>query len=43
MAAVMLLPLVWGIDGVWISVAAAEFMAMALSFLFMVIKRKKYY
>jgi len=42
-AAVMLLPLVRGVDGVWISVAAAEFMAMALSFLFMVIKRKKYY
>jgi len=43
MTAVMLLPLVWGVDGVWISVAAAEFMAMALSFLFMSIKRKKYH
>ena len=42
-AAVMLLPPMRGVDGVWISVAAAEFMAMALSFLFMVIKRKKYY
>ena len=40
MTAVML---VWGVDGVWISVAAAEFMAMALSFLFMSIKRKKYH
>lgn len=43
MAAVMLLPPMRGVDGVWISVAAAEFMAMALSFLFMFIKRKKYY
>ena len=42
-AAVMLLPLVWGIDGVWISIVVAEFMAMALSFLFMAIKRKKYH
>lgn len=42
-AAVMLLSLVWGVDRVWISVAAAEFMAMALSFLFMAIKRKKYH
>ena len=43
MAAVMLLPPMRGVDGVWIFIAAAEFMAMALSFLFMVIKRKKYY
>ena len=43
MTAVMLLPPMRGVDRVWISVAAAEFMAMALSFLFMVIKRKKYY
>lgn len=42
-AAVMLLPLVWGIDGVWVSIMVAEFMAMALSFLFMAIKRKKYH
>ena len=42
-AAVILLPLVWGIDGVWVSIVVAEFMAMALSFLFMAIKRKKYH
>ena len=42
-AAVMLLSLVWGIDGVWVSIVVAEFMAMALSFLFMAIKRKKYH
>jgi len=40
--AVLLLPMVWEIDGVWISVVIAELMAMLLSFLFMILKRKKY-
>ena len=42
-AAVLLLPLVWGIDGVWISIIVAEFMAVAISSVFLVIKRKKYH
>jgi Na+-driven multidrug efflux pump len=41
--AVLLLPMVWEIDGVWISVVIADFMAMTLSFIFMSIKRKKYH
>ena len=41
--AVLLLPMVWEIDGVWISVVIADFMAMTLSFIFMAIKRKKYH
>lgn len=41
-AAVMLLPLVWGIDGIWYSIVVAEIMAVLLSFLFVKIKRKKY-
>ena len=41
-AAVLLLPLLWKIDGVWISIVVAEFMAMALSAAFLVGKRKKY-
>lgn len=40
--AVMLLPLVFGIDGVWWSVVAAEFMSLILGSFFLVIKRKKY-
>jgi Na+-driven multidrug efflux pump len=40
--AVLLLPMVWEIDGVWISVVVADFMAMSLSFLFMAIKKKRY-
>ena len=41
--AVLLLPVVWEIDGVWISVVIADLMAMTLSFVFMAIKRKKYH
>lgn len=41
-AAVLLLPLIWGIDGVWVSVIAAEVMAVALTVFFLIIKRKKY-
>lgn len=42
-AAVMILPLIWGIDGVWISIVAAEFMAFVLTIGFLVAKRKKYH
>ncbi len=41
--AVMLLPLLWGIDGVWISIVVAEVMAVLLSALFLVLKRNKYH
>jgi Na+-driven multidrug efflux pump len=41
--AVLLLPMVWEIDGVWISVVIADLMAMTFSFIFMAIKRKKYH
>lgn len=42
-AAVMLLPILWGIDGIWISIIVAEFMAMLLSAAFIAGKRKKYH
>ena len=41
-AAVLLLPAIWGIDGIWISVVAAEAMAVIITVIFLVIKRKKY-
>lgn len=41
-AAVMLLPLIWDINGVWLSIVVAEFMAVVFCALFLVIKRKKY-
>lgn len=42
-AAVLLLPLIWGIDGVWVSIVAAEFMAVIFSAIFLITKRKKYH
>ena len=42
-AAVLLLPLIWEIDGVWISIVVAEVMAAAISAFFLVVKRKKYH
>lgn len=42
-AAVLLLPLIWGIDGVWISIVVAELMAVIFSAVFLVAKRKKYH
>lgn len=42
-AAVMLLPLLWGIHGVWVSIVVAEIMAVVISVIFLLIKRKKYH
>ena len=41
-AAVMLLPLIWGIDGIWWSIVVAELMAAVVGLIFLVIKRKNY-
>lgn len=41
-AAVMLMPVILGINGVWASIVVAEFMAVVLSVLFLIIKQKKY-
>ena len=41
-AAVILLPLVWKLDGIWWSVVAAEALAVAVSVFFMVLLRKRY-
>lgn len=41
-AAVLIFPLVWGIDGIWISIVAAELMAALVTVLFLIGKRKKY-
>ncbi len=39
---VVLLPLLWDIDGIWVSIIAAELMAVVFSVLFLILKRKKY-
>ena len=41
-AAVLLLPLVWGLDGIWISIVAAEIMAVIITVAFLILKRKKF-
>ncbi len=42
-AAVILLPRFWEIDGIWISIVAAEAMAVIFSTLFLIVRRKKYH
>ena len=42
-AAVMLLPLIWGIDGVWWSISVAEAAAVAVGLLFLALKQKRYH
>ena len=42
-AAVLLLPMIWGINGVWISIIVAECMAVILTVVFLFIKQKKYH
>lgn len=41
-AAVMILPLILGLDGIWYSIVFAEFMAVAVTLFFLVFKNKKY-
>lgn len=42
-AAVMLLPLVWQLDGIWLSVVAAELAALLLTAFFCIRYRKRYH
>ena len=41
-AAVLVFPLIWEIDGIWLSIVAAEFMAAAVTVLFLLGKGRKY-
>ena len=42
MLAILVMPAVWGLDGIWYSVAAAEVAAVVLTFTFIWKFRKKY-
>lgn len=42
LGSVLLLPMIWQIDGIWISIVVAEVMAVVLTAVFLVVKRKKY-
>ena len=41
-AAVLLLPAVWGVDGIWLSIVAAELLAAVITFCFLAAQRNKY-
>ncbi len=41
-AAVIILPLIWQLDGIWASIIVAELMAVVVTVIFLIAKRKKY-
>lgn len=41
-AAVIALPLLWGLDGIWLSIVAAEIMSVVVTSAFLLFNRKKY-
>jgi putative MATE family efflux protein len=41
-AAVMILPAFWGVNGIWLSVVVAEIMAVAVGVMLLFLKRKKF-
>lgn len=40
---VFTLPIIWGVDGIWISIVAAEALALCLEIVFLITNRKKYH
>lgn len=40
---IIVLPMLWGLDGVWMSLASSEFIGVAVSLFFMLRMRKKYH
>lgn len=42
-AAVMIFPLIWQLDGIWFSIVIAEIFAVLVTIMFFFIKRKKYH
>ncbi len=42
-SAVLILPVFWGIDGVWLSIVAAEVLAVIVTILLLIVKRRKYH
>ena len=41
-AAVLIFPMVWGLDGIWLSIVAAEVMSVLVTVVFLLVKRRKY-
>ena len=42
-AVVLLLPLLLGIDGIWLAIVAAELLALSVTLVFFIVKRKQYH
>ncbi len=42
-AAVIILPIIWELDGIWASIVVAELMAMLMTVLFIISKKNKYH
>ena len=42
-AAILVLPVIWGVDGIWYSTVIAEMMALAVTILFLIKKKEKYH
>ena len=42
LASVFVLPLIMGVDGIWVSIIVAEFLASAMTIIIVIIKRKTY-
>ena len=42
-AAVLVLPLVWGVDGIWLSIVAAELLAAVVALALIAGKKHKYH
>ncbi len=42
-AAVLILPMIWKLTGIWLSVVVAEFLSLILGTIFLIVKRGKYH
>lgn len=42
-AAILILPMIWEVDGIWISIVVAELMAAVVTVVFLIAMRKKYH
>nr|QGT51435.1 MATE family efflux transporter [uncultured Spirochaetaceae bacterium] len=40
---VLVLPVFWGLDGIWLSIVIAEVLAFCISLVFLIVNRKKYH
>lgn len=41
-AMILLLPLIWGLDGIWVSVVFAEILSLIVSSIFIIVNKKRY-